>query len=58
VAPTDAFQLSVGLTETKTAPFCGVERVGAAGGLKVVVKDNVLEKALDPPAFVALTRQK
>jgi hypothetical protein len=58
VAPVEAFQLSVGVIETPVALFDGERRVGA-GGLppELVVKLQMLEYALVPLAFVALTRQ-
>ena len=57
VAPLDAFQLSVGLAETPVAPFEGDRRVGGDGGGGTVVKDQVVDQALVPPAFVAFTCQ-
>jgi hypothetical protein len=43
--------------ETPVAPFDGDDSVGAVGGATIVVKLQLDEYALVPPAFVALTRQ-
>jgi hypothetical protein len=52
------FHVNVGAKGTLVAPAAGVSGVGGAGGAMIVVKFPVVEKALVPPAFVALTRQK
>ena len=57
VAPVEAFQLSVGLMAIPVALFEGDASVGADGAATMVVKLRAVEYALDPPAFVALTRQ-
>jgi hypothetical protein len=57
VAPAEASQLSVWASGWFVAPFAGAESVGAEGGTTTVVKLNVVEYALVPPALVALTRQ-
>ena len=53
----EAFQLSVGVMETPVAPFDGDDSVGAGGAATMVVKLQLEEYALVPPALVALTRQ-
>ena len=53
----EAFQLSVGLMAMPVALFEGDASVGADGAATMVVKLRAVEYALDPPAFVALTRQ-
>jgi hypothetical protein len=57
VAPTEEFQLSVGLVETSVAKFIGADKIGANGALRLVVKLRV-EYGLVPATFFAFTRQK
>ena len=52
-----AFQLSVGLIATAVALFAGVTSVGAVGAETMVVKLDVEEYELVPPALAAFTRQ-
>jgi hypothetical protein len=56
-APNDAFQLNVGVTLTPVAPSAGDASVGADGAETTVVKLLLVENALVPPSFVALTLQ-
>jgi hypothetical protein len=59
-APVEAFQLRVGVVATPVAPFTGEARTGAAGAtgaVAVVVKLDVPDHPLVPPAFVAFTCQ-
>jgi hypothetical protein len=57
VAVADAPQVSVRLEACPVALLAGAVNTGAAGPAMPVVKLNVLEYALVPAAFVALTRQ-
>ena len=56
VALLEVFQFRVGVVDCATAPFAGVESIGAGGGLPVV-KLHVLDHALVPLLFFAFTRQ-
>jgi hypothetical protein len=57
VAVAEEFHVNVGFTAMPVAVSCGETSVGAAGGAMAVVNLNAEEKALVPPAFVALARQ-
>ena len=56
-APEDAFQLSVGLTDTFPALSAGAASVGGCGAEATVVKLRVTDQALVPLLFFDLTRQ-
>lgn len=53
----EAFQLSVGVIDTPIVPLEGDESIGEEGAAPLVVKLQVVEYALVPPVFAALTRQ-
>jgi len=57
VAPWDAFQFNVRVTGWSPALFAGEERVGMGGATTIVVKLQVGEYWLVPPAFEAHTLQ-
>jgi hypothetical protein len=57
VAVAEEFHVKVAFTAMPVAVSCGETSVGAAGGAMAVVNLNAEEKALVPPAFVALARQ-
>jgi hypothetical protein len=59
-APVEAFHVSVGFVATPVVPFGGEANTGA-GGIEgaepAVVKLRIVEYALVPPLYAALTRQ-
>ena len=56
-APDDTFQLRSRLVATPVAPFMGLVNTGGNGGATIVVKFQLDEYELVPPAFAALTCQ-
>jgi hypothetical protein len=56
-APAEAFQDSVNVVAWFVEPLAGDARMGADGAGGIVVKLHVLEYALVPPLFFAVTCQ-
>jgi hypothetical protein len=57
VAPLDADQDKVGVTEIPVAALAGAVKLNAPGAFKLVVNDKIADAA-DPALFLATTFQK